>query len=237
LENNFGLSHCHTGHLKQTVLGLSDLAFIKKIFPRLKSIAGHNLVAPLRLGLENPFLMTFLRNPISRVISHYGDMVCRAHDRRDFETCLREDEKLQNLQVKFIAGELNLQKAKAALEQFDFVGITERFDLSLLVLNHLSPRKLCLNYKRKRLASDRSMNEKLRSNIKAIELAKEVNALDLELYEFGINEIFPKLCENAGVTPLEKIPPLDTFQHQLQWKYVIGRWYNQFFRQLCKLRT
>jgi hypothetical protein len=45
------------------------------------------------------------------------------------------------------------------------------------------------------------MNEKLRSNIKAIELAKEVNALDLELYEFGINEIFPKLCENAGVTP------------------------------------
>src|ERR1700685_1321932 len=155
LENNFGFSHCHTDHAyfhdhtshsRQKLFDQADLDFARKVFPRLKSIAGHNWVNPLRLSAPDPFHVTFLREPVARVLSQYQE---RAISNRvmgkpavDFAEALHTDEGLENLHVKLMAGERNLDKAKKFLEKCSFVGLTEKFDLSLQVLKNLYLGKL-----------------------------------------------------------------------------------------------
>jgi Sulfotransferase family len=236
LENSFGISHCHANHAKKPVFAQDDLEFAKKFFPRLRSIAGHSLVNPLNLSVANPFYITFLREPISRVISHYQYSVALGNNRKTFEESLRAEGKFENLQVKIIAGERNLEKAKHSLEKFDFVGLTEQFDLSLRVLERLAPCKLNLNYKRKVVAKDNSIKKSLQGNARLMEMAAEINQLDMELYAFVVNTIFPKLCERAGINPAAKAKSYDTYSNELKLKYVIGRLYNKFYRQVCKFR-
>ena len=139
LENTFGPLACHTNHTKNHVFRQRDFEFTRKFFPRLKRLAGHNLIDPLSLDLPNPFHITFLREPVARVFSHYQESVFNAGNRLGFEETLKTKEYMQDLHVKFMAGERNLDKAKRYLEKCDFVGLTEKFDLSLHVLGKLSP--------------------------------------------------------------------------------------------------
>ena len=128
LENNFGVSHCHTNHTGKSVFSQTDLDFAQNVFPRLRSIAGHNIIDPLQLSVADPFYITFLREPVSRVISQYQESVLKGKNRRSFEECLRESGDLENLHVKIMAGERNLDKAKRFIEKCGFVGLTEKFD-------------------------------------------------------------------------------------------------------------
>jgi hypothetical protein len=235
LENSFGVSHCHTNHTRKPVFRQHDLNFVRRIFPGLRSIAGHNIINPLGLSVPDPFYMTMLREPISRVISHYQDGVLRRGKTEPFEQALRRSEELENLQVKLMAGERNLDKAKHFLEKCNLVGLTEKFDLSLELLGRLSPCKLNLNYKRKVVARDYSVRRSIQANAALMELAGEYNKLDLELYSFAVNQIFPKLCEQAGLSPSAQVPSYDTYTTEMQPKYQIGRFYNKVFRQICKV--
>jgi hypothetical protein len=81
--------------------------------------------------VTDPFHITFLREPVSRVISQYQESVVKGTNRKSFEECLREKGNLENLHVKLIAGERNLDKAKRFIEKCNFVGLTEKFNLSL----------------------------------------------------------------------------------------------------------
>jgi hypothetical protein len=130
LENSFGISHCHLGHVGRKVIDQQDLNLVRKFFPWLRSIAGENLSDPLRLALPDPFYMTFLREPINRVFSHYQDDFQRCGKRLSFEQMLRTDERLENFQVKCLAGGPDLERAKRVLEKFSFVGLSEKFDLA-----------------------------------------------------------------------------------------------------------
>ncbi len=210
LENNFAFSSCHTNHTKGNVFTQADLDFARKVFPALRSIAGHNLSDPLALSLPDPFYMTFLREPISRVISQFQERTLNnlEHGWRapDFEEALRTDEELENLHVKLMAGERNLDKAKRFLEKCHFVGLTEKFDLSLQVLERLCPDKLNLNYKKRRVQADTTIRKSLENDARLMEMARERNRLDLELYAFAVQEIFPKLCAQASLKPSEKVP-------------------------------
>src|ERR1051326_4463855 len=149
LENSFGIRHCHMGHIKKKCVSEEDLGFARKMFPWMRSIAGENLLDPPRLPFPDPFYMVFFREPVARVFSHYQDDVVRSHCKLSFEEKLASDERLENLHVKMIAGERNLDKAKDFLSKCHFVGLTEKFDLSLHILRRLSPCRLNLKYKRK----------------------------------------------------------------------------------------
>lgn len=237
LENSFGWNACHTNHAKRAVFGQADLNFARRLFPGLRSIAGHNLIDPLSLNVSNPFYMTILRDPVARVISQYQEFVNHGRHCRTFEETLRRREQLQNLHVKLMAGEPNLDKARRFLEKCDFVGLTEKFDLSLHVLRTLSPYKLNLNYKRRRVARDYSIRESLERESGAMELIREHNQLDLALYSFACNEVFPKLCARAGVNPADKLPSFDQYTSEIKPKYLLSHLYNMlFYRQVCKLR-
>jgi len=236
LENSFGLSHCHTDHTKKEQFGPNDLEFARRIFPRLRSIAGHNLVDPPRISAPNASYVTFLREPVARVFSHYQDSVVRGKSGMTFEAALRTNEEFENLHVKLMGGGRNLDKAKRFLAKCAFVGLTEKFDLALHILERLSPYKLNLHYKRKVVARDNTIKKSLEADNKMIEMARDFNKLDLELYGFAANEIFPKLCAQAGFNPSDKVSSYDNYTSEIKLKFLLSRFYNMaFFRQLCKI--
>src|SRR5689334_8100027 len=88
LENSFGIRNCHTNQTNRSTFTRADLDFVRKMFPGLRSIIGHNLVDPAQLNAENPFYMTILREPIARVISHYQYSVQRGNNKKSFEETL-----------------------------------------------------------------------------------------------------------------------------------------------------
>ena len=234
-ENNFGFSHCHTNHTKKPLFDQADLDFARKVFPRLKSIAGHNLVEPMKLAVENPFHMTILREPVARTFAHYQATVNWGNNRLSFEKSLAAIEGLSNPHVRMMSGGLDLHKAKSYLEKCDFVGLTEKFDLSLFVLQRLYPHQLNPNYHRKTTAYNNTIKNYLAGDPRMVELAREYNQLDLELYDFGVKEIFPKLCEKAGLSATTEVPSFSTYTSDMKWRFLVSRLQNMcIYRQLCK---
>jgi len=236
LENSFGIRNCHTNQTDRSTFTQADFEFARKCYPGLRSIVGHNLVDPGQLKVSDPFFMTILREPIARVISHYQYSVQNGHNKKSFAETLRASENLENLQVKLIAGSRDLDKAKRFLEQCAFVGLTEKFDLSLRVLEGLSPWKLQLNYERRVVARGNDVKDLVKSDERLLELAREYNKLDIELYEFAVNEIFPRLCRKAGVDSAEKVPSYQSKGSTKRLNYQLSRVYSKLFRHLCKLR-
>lgn len=251
LEKNFGLFHCHTNHASQhdykshagrKPFGQSELEFARKIFPVLRSLAGHNLTAPLSLQAPQPFHMTFLREPVARVLSQYQErtLINRAGGRPTpgFEEALQTDGELQNLHVKLMGGGENLDEAKRYLERCDFVGLTEKFDLSLQVFEKLYPGKINLRYRKMRVAPDDSIKNAIKKDARLMALAREYNRLDVELYDFAVKEIFPRLCARAGSRPEDQAASLADESLAFTPGLLAGRFYNQtIYRQLCKLRN
>jgi len=237
LENTFGISHCHAFHVRKNVFDKNDFAFARKVFPRMRSLSGSNLINPLDLGIPDPFFATFTREPVARVFSHYQH-IARYGKPRPFEEELRSNESMQNLTVKILAGGLNLDRAKLFLEKCGFVGFTDKFDVSLRILDKLSPHKLNLNYRPGQVAPDNALKKKLESDPCAVEMAREFNQLDLELYNFARNEIFPRLCAKAGVNPSEKVEPRAVSADGLSLRYRLSGFYNKrIFRELYRIRS
>lgn len=237
LENTFGISACHTNHTKRPVFQQEDFEFARKFFPFMKSLAGHNLLDPLSLSVPDPFHITFLREPVARVFSHYQDSILTGTNRKTFEESLQANEMLENHHVKLMAGERNLDKAKRYLERCDFVGLTEKFDLSLHMLGKLSPYPLNLNYKRRRTAANNDILKPLVKNPEAIELTRKYNRLDLELYDFALKEIFPKFLDKTGFKIDDQVSSFDTYTTDKHWRYRMCHFYNLLiFRQCGKFR-
>jgi hypothetical protein len=203
----------------------------------MKSLAGHNLVDPLSLNVPQPFHLTFLREPVARVFSHYQDTVLSGGETWTFEEFMRQGGVAENLHVRLMAGERNLDKAKKYLERCNFVGLTEKFNLSLRVLEKLSPYPLNLNYKRRRTAATNVIRQPGANDPRMIELAREHNQFDLALYDFAVREIFPKFCAKAGLTPDSQVTSFDTYTSDRHWRYRLCHLYNLLlYRQMGKLR-
>jgi hypothetical protein len=235
LENSLGVTHCHIGHLGKQDLDQRDIAFTRKLFPWLRSIAGENLTDPLRFSLPNPFYITFLREPVARVFSQYQDEVLRGGKTLTFEEMLRADEVMENTLVKRLAGRVDLGLAKLVLEKFDFVGLTEKFDLSLHMLRKICPCKLNCNYKRKVTAGDNAIKKSLENDNRIVDMTREKNRLDLELYDFAIKEIFPKFLALTGFSLAHEVASFDKYQSELRPNFLLHRLYNQtFYRNVCK---
>lgn len=237
LENTFGIRHCHLGHLGKNIADQEDFAFASKFFPWMRSISGHNLCNPTRFCAADPFYITFLRDPVRRVFSHYQDELFRGKRTNSFEDMLNSFPPFQNIQVKRLAGgQADLGHAKKILEQFNFVGLTEKFDLSLHMLETICPCRLNLNYKRKVTARDNSIKKSLESDGRIVDMTREKNRLDLELYDFAVKEIFPKFLEQTGYSMTDKVDSFDKYSSELHPRFLLHRLYNQaFFRNACKV--
>lgn len=237
LENTFGLSACHADHAKKKVFRQDDFEFARKFFPRMKSLAGHSLLDPLSLDIPDPFHITFLREPVARTFSHYQDTILTGSKTWSFEEFLKQSDNARDLHVRLMSGERNLGKAKKYLEQCHFVGLTEKFDLSLHVLKKLTPLPLNLNYKRRRTASRDDIRKKIVKDPQMIELARQYNQLDLALYDFAVKEIFPMLCEKTGFALDSQVTSFDTYTTDRHWRYRLCHLYSlNIYRQFAKFR-
>ena len=233
LHNTFLFSHCHTDDSKKPFFSLKDFQWAKRIFFKLKSLHGHSVFKETKDLPENLMLYTFLRDPIVRCASEFQADVIQGGQTKTFEEWI-SDKSRHNKHVKMIAGSDDLEKAKQLLaEKYVFVGITEKFKESIKALNYYLPYTLDINYtKRKNVSSSDDIKKSLLSDPKSVELLKRANQLDIELYNYVKDKLYPEL--------ISKVPANyhnDTKSHcapKLRYRMSVN--YNKLiYRQMYKI--
>lgn len=192
LRNSFGLHHCDTIHSRTPVFTADDYAFARRFFPRMKSLGGHNLVAPHRHLPAEVRFYTLLREPLARTVSHYQDDQVRGTDTRPLDTWLREPGH-RNLMTTRIAGTPDLEAAKRILrEHYLFTGTLEAFDDSLRLLAHHSPYPIDPRYLVRNTAKDNRIKKRLQDSPEDRTRLEAANDLDLPLYAWLRQEWLPQ---------------------------------------------
>ena len=164
---------------------------------RLRMVRGHMLYGIHRFLPQGATYVTMLREPVARVLSAYYFVLRRPlnplhrkmkRERLSVEDCLRLFPQRQNLQCRFIAGMENsatgderlLDIAKENLtKSFSVVGISERFEESLILMAKTCDWEIP-SYENCKVAKSRPQIDP-----SAVEMIRDHNRLDLELYEFG----------------------------------------------------
>ncbi len=185
----------------RNILTPEKLRFFLRCVPFAKGVGGHTTRS--FLGYETVLrdrcisYITFVRRPVERYMSHFNYQRMVMGHRWSLEGFLA-DERFANFQTKRIAGGADVGAAKAALrEKFAFVGLTDRYDESLVLLRRVGvlPGGATLNYERMNelrgsegLLTVESLDRRLRDQV------QQANALDEELYEFAVREFRTRLA-------------------------------------------
>src|SRR5437763_11491180 len=165
---------------------------------RLRVLRGHMFYGLHQCLPQGATYMTMLRDPVARVMSAYYFILRRPlnplhrkvkKERLSIEDCIRLFPQRHNLQCRLIAGVKDasstgdgrlLDMAKEHLaKSFSVVGICERFEESLMLIAKTFGWEVPF-YENRKVSKNRS-----RVDQKAIDMIREHDRLDLELYEFG----------------------------------------------------
>ena len=197
--------------LNTNFLGHEDEAYVylnkctEENKQKLKIIHGHFHFGIHKYFSQKYTYITFVRNPIERVVSDY--YYCRnnvfSHNYAFASTLsLKEYLKCEHIinidngQTRFIAGNRNVAYGEASdemLEQairnltdvFSFIGITEKFNESVVIANRL------FSWNKYYYKSENVSQNKIKMSIaeldeETIELLKKRNNLDMKLYEYAL---------------------------------------------------
>lgn len=209
LRSSFGIRHCDVlPWLGENIVDpflAEDLRLVQRIHPRLDSIAGHSVMLYVDLYSVCPDIQyyAFVREPVAQYVSHY--QYIRQHVEPDlkFEDWLQR-ERYHNNQTKMFAGNASVSDAiKLIHKKCAFVGLTERFDESLLLFKTLFAKNLNIAYESKNVASDRTIVRDLLARASTYDAIAQFCQADLELYEYVANELYPTYQSEYGKT-LEK---------------------------------
>ncbi|MDA1194544.1 MAG: sulfotransferase family 2 domain-containing protein [Planctomycetota bacterium] len=164
LKSNLGLRFLSstTWGKARAATTASDLRYELLLSPRPAAIGGHGMRPFIDYGeLGKAFRwITILRDPVARLISHYVYDLENGRAGDSFEAWLQGD--IANYQVRWIAGEPDLELAKSLLDtKFVFVGFQEQFRESLVLMNHVAFDD------RLRIQSERRVNATRSTDIKA----------------------------------------------------------------------
>lgn len=205
LERNYGRNQTLTlygRHHRDEIQGFAKLAEPQRA--RYRLITGHLFFGFHRFVPGNSTYVTFLREPIARSLSFFS--YARSHsdhylyrllteERLGLRTLLerRATPELFNLQTRMIAGDQSnsdrpldrsaLEHAKQNLRaNFCFVGLTEEFDASVVLLARTFGWSLPF-YLKKNVSHEKTHPKSVDAKTRA--LLRDANALDVELYEFA----------------------------------------------------
>ena len=178
--------------------GRADFEVLKKLHPGLACIGGHAVVPHSDLmGAKAGFrFVTLLRDPVSRVVSHYRFWVERMGSQFGPEDFLQHPV-ASNFQVRKIAGTNNVAKAIDVIRQhFVMVGTIEEFDEFLLLLaGYISVPSSEMLYQSRNIAGDK---QAIALPAEFHERVAELNKLDSELYSWVRSELVPGYIRQYG---------------------------------------
>ena len=148
LENHFGnenvlIDHkdfpLHSNYQKRelkALLHFFKLFLFRKRYGDLKCIHGHFLpfkYLPFRFFLKKDiFFLTWIRNPVDRLVSHYNYWIRAYNSRKSFGLHKRVVEEKWSLEKFCLSKEMRDMYSqylwKFPLKKFDFIGVTEFYD-------------------------------------------------------------------------------------------------------------
>ena len=206
LRSSFGLSHCEVQpwHARWAGRPFStyDLQRLRRFYPNLKSIAGHRVTGYADLQEEGRELkyFTLIRDPLKSCASRfqYQVNVSKKHKNLVFEEWIQQ-EWVRNYQTKWIAAVDDAAEAIRIIHDKNiFVGLTERYDESMLLLKALVANDLNISYRRVNVARDNTIKERLLSTESTRQMLVEAQQVDLELYDYVSQELFPSYQREYG---------------------------------------
>jgi hypothetical protein len=210
LRSSYGVRHCdvepwHSAH-DDPPFSLSDLRRLRRLYPKLASIAGHRVTGFVDLGGDGADVdyFTILRDPVRLCASRFQYHVDHRQKKHlVFDEWIQQDW-LRNAQTQRIAGTQSADDAiRVIAERSMFVGLTERFDESMVLLKALRANDLDIAYSPVNVAKKGSIAASLLEDERSRQALVDANQADLVLYEYVSDELFPAL-ERAYGTGLEE---------------------------------
>jgi hypothetical protein len=180
-----------------------DLRKVRRVYRRLRGVAGHNVKPCSDLDAACPGIryFTFLRDPVRRYLSHFKNKA-GTYSREDFERWAAAGW-THDFQTRTLAGEANAQKAIDLLAaRVGFVGFTEAFDESLLMLGQwLGEPDFRPEYRPVNRLVDKQRERdvvRAQSDLGYLEepavrdRLEEMNAIDRQVYDFAAREFLSR---------------------------------------------
>ena len=194
-------------------------------FKTCRLIHGHLPYSMIDFFDKRPKLLVFLRNPVDRALSRVlkcmvrgkiGNMDIRGASLLNVVEDVNSQPELANVQTKVLAGidyrvnisleDKDLEQAKEHLKQCQFIGITERFDESIQLCEHIFqwnfPNRYFLNVAAK---DERCMDILNKCNIFDYNRVRKIiagfNELDIELYKYALDEFEERLRRMPSRNP------------------------------------
>ena len=185
--------------------------------PKIKCIYGHFPLRPVVVESE-AMVMTLLREPIARSMSHYNHYSKRMNEKHeklmegihtpeDFTRLVQSN----NRQTAFLSGYLNqqeflkdptvLEKALKNFDRLDAVGFTEHYAASIAYFGEL------LDWKNTQAEHHNKGGKK---TVEPGAVWAEMNAYDLPLYAAAMERFAPTLKAYEGRAPRIPKPPIKT---------------------------
>ncbi|MGH3065774.1 MAG: hypothetical protein ACRDOF_05665 [Gaiellaceae bacterium] len=205
LRSTYGMRHCDVepwhGAREDPPFSVADLRLLRRLYPRLASIAGHRITGYVDLSEPGADLtyFTILRDPVKLCASRFQYHVDHRQKKHlVFEDWIRQ-EWLRNAQTQRIAG---TQRADDAIEVIAkrgmFVGLTERFDESMILLKALRAPGLDISYSPVNVAKKGTLAASLLDDPRSRQALVDANEADLALYEYVSKELYPGFRREFG---------------------------------------
>jgi hypothetical protein len=205
LRSSYGVRHCDVepwlGGTDATAFSTADLRRLRRLYPDLASIAGHRVTGHADLrepGTEFRYF-TILRDPVKLCASRFQYHVDHRRKKHLVFDDWIQQEWLRNAQTQRIAGTQNLDDAIRVIGERDmFVGFTERFDESMVLLKALRAPDLNIAYSPVNVAKKGSIAASLLEDERTRQALVEANRADLALYEHVSSELYPAFEREYG---------------------------------------
>lgn len=211
---------------------------MNRYYPRLDSISAH----PVRVysGLEQVVpdidYLCFVRDPVVRTASHYQYDVQRGGVDLPFEEWITHDA-VRDRQTRIIAGDDgSAEDAIALLGRFSFVGRSDRFNESLVMMQ----RRLeipDIRYYSKWVAPNNEIKQGLLEDPETVELLESVNQHDLRVWQHVVDEIYPKQRAEFGPDLDDAVAAFETRNSKMSklrlyanWNYIryVEKWRRRY---------
>jgi hypothetical protein len=207
LRSSYGLRHCQVEPWgapwptwTDPPFSTDDLQRLRKFYPNLRSIAGHRIFGYIDLheNGDDVRYFTFMRDPLKSCTSRFQYKIQVSKKNLVFEKWIQQDSS-RNHQTKWIAGVADVSEAIRIIRAKNiFVGLTERFDESMVLLKALMANDLNISYKRVNVARTNAIKERLLESERTRQMLMEAQQADLELYRYVKEELYPTYQQEYG---------------------------------------